>query len=71
MSFGDLLFAEGHVGINTRNVPKVHKKHNKINTRHETKGEKAHYQQIRGPKRQRTRPNPSQNISTLCNTTVG
>jgi hypothetical protein len=28
MSFSDLPFAEGHVRINIRNVPKVHKKYN-------------------------------------------
>ena len=53
MIFGDLPFAGGHVGINTRNVPKVHKKHNKINTRHELKGEKAYNQVKEGLKERR------------------
>ena len=56
MSFGDLSFAEGHVGINTRNVPKVHKKYNNTNTLHEPKGEKADYQINQGLKEWRIGP---------------
>ena len=56
MSFSGLPFAKGHVGINTRNVLKVHKKYNNTNTQYEPKAEKAHYQINQGLKEWRIGP---------------
>ena len=51
--------------------PKVYKKCNIVEIRHEPKGRKPTYQQNQGLKEWRTRPNSNQTISTSQNTTMG
>jgi hypothetical protein len=56
MIFGDYSFCRRTCRDCTYNEPKVYKKLNKIHTRYEPKGDKAHNQANQGPKQVENKP---------------
>jgi hypothetical protein len=71
MSFGDLPICRRICQNNIENVPKVYKKDNNTNTRHELKGEKAHNQVKQGLKERRIWTNPNQITLSLHKHHIG
>ena len=70
-SFGDYSFCRRTCQDYIGKEPKVYKKCNIVDIRHEPKGRQPTYQQNQGPKEWKTRPNSNQTISTPCNTAMG